>query len=138
MSAKDIPEKQIPNNKVSLTEKFALFDEHWSPKILAEANGQLVKIAKGQGQLVWHSHDNEDELFIVFKGCLQLHIRNNEGEVNTVSLNSGELFVVPKGVEHCPQADEETHFMMLEPASTQHTGSVNSEQTVKVEQQAWI
>lgn len=120
-------------NKINIYEKFELFDEHWTPKILGESNGQLVKIAKGNGKLVWHSHENEDELFIVFKGCLTIHLRDS-----SVELNPGEMFVVPKGVEHCPSATTETHFMMIEPASTAHTGAVHSEITVMSEQQEWI
>ena len=120
-------------DKVDINEKFALFDEHWTPKIIGQSNGQLVKIAKGQGELVWHSHDNEDELFIVFKGVLTLQMRDGD-----ITLEPGQMYVVPKGVEHCPIADEETHFLMIEPASTAHTGSVNSEKTVSVEKQDWI
>lgn len=120
-------------NKINLEHKFSLFNEKWTPKVIAESNGQLVKIAKGQGELVWHSHDNEDELFIVFKGRLTLKFR--EG---SVSLEPGELFVVPKGVEHCPVAEKETHFLMVEPASRAHTGSVKSKETVEFSNQEWI
>lgn len=120
-------------SKINISEKFSLFNEHWTPKIIAESNGQLVKIAKGQGELVWHKHDNEDELFIVFKGQLTLQLR----EKNVV-LNEGEMFVVPKGVEHCPIADEETHFMMVEPASTAHTGEYQTDVTVSSDKQEWI
>jgi mannose-6-phosphate isomerase-like protein (cupin superfamily) len=120
-------------SKINLNNKFSLFDEVWTPKIIAESNGQLVKIAKGKGQLVWHSHDNEDELFLVIKGQLTLLLRDSQ-----VSLSAGEMFVVPKGVEHCPVAEKETHFLMIEPASTAHTGSVQSEMTVEAEQQEWI
>lgn len=119
--------------KVNIADKFSLFDELWTPKVIAESNGQLVKIAKGQGELVWHKHDNEDELFIVFKGKLTLQLREQN-----IELNPGEMFVVPKGVEHCPIADEETHFMMIEPASTAHTGDTHSEVTVAQEQQDWL
>lgn len=111
--------------KINIEEKFALFSETWSPKVIAQSNDQLVKIAKGEGKLVWHSHDNEDELFIVFKGQLTIMMRNE-----SVTLNPGELFVVPKGVEHCPVAEKDTHFMMIEPTSTAHTGTtiLNSEE----------
>ena len=125
-------------NKINVSQKFSLFDEHWTPKILAESNEQLVKIAKGQGKLMWHSHSNEDELFIVFKGCLTLHLRDESGGEQLIELNPGELFVVPKGMEHCPEADNETHFMMLEPKSTQHTGVHQTESTVAVTEQEWI
>lgn len=120
-------------NKVSINEKFGLFSEEWTPKIIAESNGQLVKIAKGSGELVWHKHDNEDELFIVFKGQLTLMMKAGD-----VVLNPGEMYVVPKGVEHCPKAQPDTHFMMVEPSSTAHTGEDKSEVTVSAEDQVWI
>lgn len=120
-------------NKISISEKFKLFDEEWTPKIIAESNGQLVKIAKGSGELVWHKHDDEDELFIVFKGHLTLQLRDGN-----IELGVGDMFVVPKGVEHCPRAKKDTHFMMIEPSSTQHTGALNSEVTVFTENQEWI
>lgn len=108
-----------------------MFTEEWNPKIIAEANGQLVKLAKGSGELVWHSHENEDELFIVFKGSLTLQLREKD-----IVLNSGEMYVVPKGVEHCPLAEADTHFMMIEPTDTAHTGILESEVTVS--KQEWI
>ncbi|WP_028021742.1 cupin domain-containing protein [Enterovibrio calviensis] len=120
-------------DKISITEKFSLFEEEWTPKILAESNGQLVKIAKGSGELVWHSHENEDELFLVWKGQLTLKLRDKE-----IVLNPGEMYVVPKGVEHCPVATPDTHFMMIEPASTQHTGSDVTGVTVATDDQTWI
>ncbi|BDX06273.1 cupin domain-containing protein [Planctobacterium marinum] len=125
-------------NKINIAEKFSLFDDLWSPKILGEANQQLIKIAKGLGQLVWHCHDHEDELFIVFKGELKLHLRPDNQAQHTVILQPGELFVVPQGMQHCPEADEETHFMMLEPKSTQHTGAHSTEQTKTLAEQIWI
>jgi len=120
-------------NKINIGEKFALFTEEWTPKIIAESNGQLVKIAKGSGELVWHKHDHEDELFIVFKGQLTLQLRSED-----IVLNAGEMYVVPKGVEHCPKAQQDTHFMMIEPSSTAHTGETVSEITVSSEQQECI
>lgn len=120
-------------NKINIEEKFSLFSEEWTPKILSESNGQLVKIAKGSGELVWHSHENEDELFIVFKGKLTLKLRDQN-----VELMPGDMFVVPKGVEHCPLAEPDTHFMMIEPASTAHTGTDTHDVTVALEQQEWI
>ena len=120
-------------NKINISEKFRLFSDEWTPKILAESNGQLIKIAKGSGELVWHAHDNEDELFIVFKGQLTLQLRNGN-----VVLNTGEMYVVPKGVEHCPKADADTHFMMVEPSSTAHTGELQNEVTVSSDKQEWI
>lgn len=120
-------------NKINIKEKFEKFDDLWTPKIIAESNSQLVKIAKGSGELIWHKHDNEDELFIVFKGQLTLQLRSTN-----IVLDAGEMFVVPKGVEHCPIATPDTHFMMIEPASTAHTGELNSEATVATEDQEWI
>jgi mannose-6-phosphate isomerase-like protein (cupin superfamily) len=120
-------------NKININEKFGLFTEEWAPKIIAESNGQLVKIAKGSDELVWHTHEHEDELFIVFKGQLTLQMRSGD-----VVLNTGEMFVVPKGVEHCPKAKKDTHFMMVEPLSTAHTGKLESEVTVSFEKQDWI
>ena len=119
--------------RINLAEKYALFDEHWTPKILAESNGQLVKIAKGLGEIVWHSHANEDELFLVIKGALTIRFRDRE-----VALGPGELLVVPKGIEHAPYATEEAHILLIEPKSTAHTGAVVSEQTVPLDDQEWI
>jgi mannose-6-phosphate isomerase-like protein (cupin superfamily) len=119
--------------KINIDEKFNLFTKQWTPKVIAKSNGQLVKIAKGNGELVWHKHDNEDELFLVFKGQLTLQLRAGD-----VVLNPGEIYVVPKGVEHCPKAIENTHFLMIEPSSTAHTGDIQSELTVSSEQQEWI
>ena len=112
-------------NKISLQQKFSLFDEHWSPKIVAELNGQHVKIAKLQGELEWHQHADEDELFWVVKGKLKIELRDQ-----TVELSPGEIFVVPRGVEHKPSATEETHIVMFEPAGTLNTGDAESDRTV--------
>lgn len=120
-------------SKINIKEKFSLFSEEWTPKIIAESNGQLVKIAKGSGELVWHLHENEDELFIVFRGCLTIKLRDKN-----IVLNEGEMFVVSKGVEHCPLAEPDTHFMMIEPTTTAHTGTLESEVTVSQEKQEWI
>lgn len=111
---------------VSLAQKFSLFSEHWSPKIVGELNGQQVKLAKLKGEFVWHHHDNEDELFLVVKGQLLMKFRDRE-----VYVNEGEFIIVPKGVEHLPVAKEETHIMLLEPASTLNTGNIENDRTVK-------
>ena len=118
--------------KINIAEKFALFDDTWSPKIIAAANGQLVKLAKGSGEFVWHEHANEDEVFIVFKGRLTLHFRDEE-----ITLEPGEMFVVPKGMEHLPVAEPDTHILLIEPASTAHTGEVESSVTVALADQHW-
>ena len=112
-------------NKINLLEKFDLFTDQWSPKIIAELNGQQVKLAKVEGEFIWHDHANEDELFFIVKGSLRIEFRDR-----TVELSEGEMMVVPRGVEHRPVAEEETWLMLLEPASTQHTGEVDSERTV--------
>ena len=107
------------SEKISLDAKFASFDEHWSPRIVAELNGQHVKIAKVQGEFVWHRHDDEDELFLVHRGHLRLELRDG-----TVELGPGEMLVVPRGVEHRPVADEEVEMVMFEPAGTLNTGNL--------------
>lgn len=118
--------------KISLEEKLSLFDDHWSPRIVAEANGQLVKVAKLSGEFVWHDHADEDEIFLVLRGRLRIDFR--EG---AVELGAGELVVVPRGVEHRPVVEEgEVHLLLIEPASTRHTGTVRDERTV--EDQPWI
>lgn len=119
--------------KVNIASKFDFFDEYWTPKIIGKSNGQLVKLAKGNGEMVWHAHENEDELFLVFKGKLTLKLRDRD-----IVLNPGEMFIVPKGVEHCPIAEPDTQILLIEPASTQHTGTSESELTVTVENQKWI
>ncbi|WP_432463595.1 cupin domain-containing protein [Agarivorans sp. QJM3NY_33] len=120
-------------SKITISHKFELFSEEWTPKVIAQSNGQLVKIAKGSGELVWHQHQHEDELFMVFKGHLTIQLRDKD-----IELGVGEMFVVPKGVEHCPRAEPDTHFMMIEPASTAHTGALKSDMTVAYADQEWI
>ena len=110
---------------VNIKEKFSLFGEYWTPKIIGSCNGQLIKIAKTKGEFIWHSHDDEDEVFIIIKGEFELSFRDG-----SVLLKEGELFVVPKGVEHCPRAvSDEAWVMLVEPESTRHTGNVISELT---------
>lgn len=114
--------------KISLREKLASFDEHWVPKVVCELNGQYVKVAKFQGEYVWHAHANEDELFLVVKGSMRIHLRDR-----VVELSEGELFVVPRGVEHKPEADEEVECVLFEPATTRNTGGVDHEYTIEPE-----
>ena len=111
-------------DKVNLGEKFDLFHDTWSPKIVAELNGQQVKLAKVEGEFDWHHHEHEDELFLVVKGQLTIELRNRH-----VVLDEGEFFVVPKGVEHRPVARELAHILLFEPSSTLNTGSVRTERT---------
>ena len=110
--------------KVNLKEKFGLFDEFWQPKIVGSLNGQHVKLGKLKGEFVWHHHENEDELFLVIKGTLILKFREED-----VILQEGEFYIVPRGVEHKPVAEIETHVMMFEPESTLNTGNIDSDLT---------
>src|SRR5467141_5182350 len=110
---------------VNLVEKFRQFDDHWSPKIVGELNDSYVKLVKLKGEFVWHHHDLEDELFIVVKGTLRMKFRDHEAIVR-----EGEFVIVPKGVEHCPAADDEVHIVLIEPKSTLNTGNIVNERTV--------
>jgi len=113
-------------NVINIQEKFDLFTDHWSPKKIGELNGQQILLVKIQGEFVFHKHEDEDELFMVMKGQLLLKLRDR-----TVVVNPGEFFTVPKGVEHKPIAEEETHLLLFEPLSTKHTGDVMADITVE-------
>jgi mannose-6-phosphate isomerase-like protein (cupin superfamily) len=110
---------------INLAEKLGLISEYWSPRIVGELNGQYVKLAKFKGDFVWHRHDAEDEMFLVVKGRLAIELRDR-----TVELTEGEFFVVPRGVEHKPVAEEEVHALLFEPAATLNTGNVRNERTI--------
>ena len=110
---------------INLAQKFSLFDDYWSPKVVGELNDFHVKLVKVKGEFVWHHHDNEDEMFLVVKGRLLIRLRDRE-----IWLNEGEFTIIPKGVEHIPVAEEETHVLLLEPKSTLNTGNVQNERTV--------
>ncbi|MEO0556816.1 MAG: cupin domain-containing protein [Bacteroidota bacterium] len=110
---------------INLAEKFQLFESTWTPHIVAELNGQQVKLAKLEGEFVWHDHAHEDEMFWVVEGQLRLEMRDGD-----VVLGPGELFVVPAGVEHRPVAEPTASVVLFEPASTAHTGDVDSDLTV--------
>lgn len=112
--------------KINLAEKFSLFSEYWNPKIAGELNGQQVKLVKFKGPFVWHHHEYEDELFFVVKGNFEMEFRDK-----TVTINEGEFIIVPRGVEHRPNAKEEVKVMLFEPATTLNTGNTESERTVK-------
>ena len=112
--------------KVNLSEKLALFHDHWIPRIVAELNGQHVKLVKFSGPFVWHHHDNEDELFLVVRGSFRMELRDR-----TVELHEGELIVVPRGIEHRPVAEREVSVLLFEPATTLNTGNVRGERTVE-------
>tara|TARA_B100000614_G_scaffold256982_1_gene276494 strand:- start:1157 stop:1531 length:375 start_codon:yes stop_codon:yes gene_type:complete len=114
--------------KVNIMEKFSLFDEKWTPKIVGELNDQYVKLCKLKDNFIWHSHENEDELFMVFKGTLHIDFR----EEKTIEVNEGEMLIIPKGVEHRPRTNGELVLNLLfEPKTTKHTGQVDSDLTVK-------
>jgi mannose-6-phosphate isomerase-like protein (cupin superfamily) len=112
-------------DKVNLAQKFGQFSEYWSPKIAGELNGMHVKLVKVKGEFTWHHHENEDELFLVVKGSLLIRLRDRD-----VLLEEGEFFIVPRGVEHMPVAEEEAHVLLLEPVTTLNTGNVRNEKTV--------
>ncbi|MFN6962607.1 MAG: cupin domain-containing protein [Pyrinomonadaceae bacterium] len=106
-------------NKINLAEKFELINEHWSPKLVGELNGQEVKLAKFKGEFPWHHHENEDEMFLAVRGRFRIEFRDR-----TVELGPGEFVIVPRGVDHRPVADEEVEVMLFEPAGVRNTGNV--------------
>ncbi len=112
-------------DKVNLAEKFSLFADHWSPKIVGELNDSYVKVVKLKGEFVWHHHEKEDELFLVVKGQLLIRLRDRD-----LWLQEGEFVIIPKGVEHLPVAEEEAHVLLLEPKTTLNTGNLRSERTL--------
>ena len=111
---------------VNLAGKLALFSEHWSPRIVATLNDYEVKVVKFQGDFTWHDHADTAELFLVLHGRMTIEMRDR-----TVALGPGEMFVVPRGVEHCPHAVEECHALLIEPAGVVNTGDASSELTAK-------
>jgi mannose-6-phosphate isomerase-like protein (cupin superfamily) len=116
---------------INLSEKLARFDEQWSPRIIAQMNDYHFKLAKIQGEFVWHSHPETDEVFIVIDGSMAIQLRDRE-----IPLRAGEMYVVPKGVEHKPVAPEECHILLVEPVGTLNTGDAGGERTV--EHNVWI
>jgi mannose-6-phosphate isomerase-like protein (cupin superfamily) len=118
-------------DKVNLAQKFSLFQDYWSPKIVGELNDSYVKLVKLKGEFIWHHHETEDELFLVVKGNLLIKLRDRD-----ILLEEGEFVVIPKGVEHLPIAEEEAHVLLLEPKTTLNTGNVYGEKTV--ENVEWI
>jgi len=111
-------------NKVNINQKFSLFKEYWSPKIVGELNGQYIKLAKFKGEFIWHKHDNEDEMFYVIRGNFIIELRDK-----VIELNEGEFFIVPKGIEHRPVAEEEVSVLLFEPKTTLNTGNQKNELT---------
>lgn len=110
--------------RISIAEKFDSFADHWNPRVVAELNGQQIKVVKVHGTFDWHHHDDEDEAFLVHRGRFRMEFRDR-----TVQLEAGDLIVVPRGVEHRPVADEEAEVILFEPATTLNTGNVRSERT---------
>lgn len=111
-------------NVINLADKFRLFEEYWSPRIAGELNDSFVKLAKLKGEFVWHLHENEDELFLVVKGKLLIKLRDRD-----LWLAEGEFVIIPKGVEHCPVAEEEVQVILIEPKATLNTGNIQNERT---------
>jgi len=116
---------------INFKDKFELFADLWSPKVIAEMNDYQFKLAKVQGEFVWHSHANTDETFVVLKGELCIKLRDHE-----VNLSEGEMYVVPKGVEHKPVAENECQILLIEPKNTKNTGEIDAELTA--ENDVWI
>ncbi len=110
---------------INLKEKFSRFSDHCNPRVIGEINDCEVKVVKLKGEFIWHHHDAEDELFLVVKGTLRMKFRDHEAVVR-----EGEFIIVPRGVEHCPVADEEVHIVLIEPKSTLNTGNIVNERTV--------
>ncbi len=107
----------MANEAVDTTERLSLFSEHWSPKVVARLNDYEIKVVKVKGEFLWHTHDDTDELFIVVAGELTIQLRDGD-----VRLSPGQLFVVPRGVEHCPVAEGEVHALLIEPTGVVNTG----------------
>lgn len=105
-------------HSINLADKLSLFQDHWAPRTVAQFNGHSVMVVKVKGEFVWHKHDDTDDFFLVLKGRLTIGLRDRK-----IVLLPGELFIVPKGVEHCPTADEETHVLLIEPIGTPNTGN---------------
>ena len=112
---------------ISLAEKLAGFTEHWQPRTVAEFNGHDIMVVKAQGEFVWHKHDETDDLFLVLRGELTIELRDG-----SATLRAGDLFVVPKGVEHRPLAKEEVHLLLIEPSGTPNTGNLATAQPRRV------
>jgi mannose-6-phosphate isomerase-like protein (cupin superfamily) len=114
------------DHKVNLEEKLGMLQEHWAPGIVGYLNDYKVIVVKVQGEFVWHKHDDTDDFFLVISGHLTIQLRDRD-----VELDPGELFVVPRGVEHCPKADEETHVLVIEPRQTVNTGDAGGDLTAE-------
>jgi mannose-6-phosphate isomerase-like protein (cupin superfamily) len=131
MPTMSIVEVCMKTEVVKLSDKFAKFSEHWSPRVIAEMNDYQFKLVKLQGEFVWHRHDDTDEVFLVVQGEMEIGFRDHD-----VVLHAGEMYVVPKGVEHITRASEECHAMIIEPRGVINTGETQSELTAKND--VWI
>ncbi len=109
---------------IKIKDKFSLFNEHWSPKIIGQLNGQDVKLAKLKGEFVWHNHKDEDELFFIIQGTLTIEFRDK-----SIKLKEGEMLIIPKGIDHKPIAENEVWVLLFEPSSIKHTGEVKHKLT---------
>jgi mannose-6-phosphate isomerase-like protein (cupin superfamily) len=112
--------------KINLEEKFSLFNDYCNPRVVGELNGHQVKLVKLKGPFIWHHHEEEDELFYVVKGNFNMEFRDK-----IIAINEGEFIIVPRGVEHRPNAEQECEIMLFEPITTLNTGNIHSERTVK-------
>ncbi|MFZ7102496.1 MAG: cupin domain-containing protein [Peptococcaceae bacterium] len=112
--------------KINLAEKLSLFNEFWSPRVISEVNESYVKVAKFKGDFIWHTHENEDEMFYVLKGILTIKFTDKD-----IRLQEGECIVIPRGTEHMPVAEEEVHVMLIEAKTTLNTGNIVNERTIK-------
>ena len=115
-------------NSIKLNEKFSLIKDFWTSYVIGELNGQYIKISKVKGEFVWHNHENEDEMFMVVKGELSILIKKDK-KIEIIVIKENEIFIVEKGTEHKPIANDECWIMLFEPIETKHTGEVDSELT---------
>ena len=116
--------------KINLTQAFSSFDEQWSPRLAGKVNDCDIRLAKIEGDFVWHAHENEEELFLIVKGTLKMHVRE-DGQERAIEVGEGEMIIIPRGVEHMPETiGGEVHVLLVEPSTTLHTGNVQCERTV--------
>ena len=127
-----LPWEVVVGEKVNVLSAFEQIPEPWVPVVAGELNGQQVKLARARDSYIWHQHEDEDELFLVLKGALDMHLKTDGGQERVVSLGEGELFIVPRGVEHKPVArGGDAHLLLFEPASTRNTGNVEHAHTLE-------
>jgi mannose-6-phosphate isomerase-like protein (cupin superfamily) len=117
--------------KINLQQKLSLINDHWNPRIAGELNGQYIKLVKFKGPFTWHHHETEDELFLVVRGRFRMDYRDESNSDHSIWIEPGEMIIVPRGVEHCPVAEEECEVLLFEPASTLNTGNTENEFTRK-------